>query len=78
MKQQAVAPMGNKFKNKISKSSKPEVYSEPCQASKMELFEKTVNGCQLFTIFKERSISDEWQCFECASASQVKTVVSGY
>ena len=78
MKQQAVAPMGNKFKNKISKPSKSEAHSEPCQASKMELFEKIVNGCQLFTILKERSISDEWQCFERASASQVKTVVSGY
>ena len=75
MKQQAVAPMGNKFKNKISKPSKPEARSEPCQASKVELFEKTVNGCQLFTILKERSISDEWQCFEYASASQV---FSGY
>ena len=35
-----------------------EAYSEPCQASKMELFTKKVNYFQSLTIFAKSSILD--------------------
>ena len=42
-------------------------YLEPRQISKMELFEKLVNGFQLLTIFIKSSILDVWQGSEYAS-----------
>ena len=46
-----------------------EPYSEPCQASKMELFAKLVNGWKLFTVLTESSIIDAWR------GSQHSTVI---
>ena len=37
-------------------SHNSEVYSEPCQTYKMEIFGKMVNGFQLLTIFSPSSI----------------------
>ena len=37
-------------------SHNSEVYSEPCQTYKMEIFGKIVNGFQLLTIFSPSSI----------------------
>ena len=42
--------------NFYRKKSKGEVYSEPCQASKMERFANIVNGFQLLT-FSQKSPS---------------------
>ena len=42
-----------------------EVYSEPCQSAKMDLFAKTVNGFQPLTTLS--SILDVWQGFQYAS-----------
>ena len=39
----------------------PEVYSEPCQPSKMECLAKIVNSFQSLTIFAKISILDVWQ-----------------
>ena len=38
-----------------------EVYSEPCQTSKMELFAKKVNSFVSLTSFAKRFIQDVWQ-----------------
>ena len=37
-----------------------EAYSEPCQTSKMELFEKKVNSFQPLTIFARILFLDVW------------------
>ena len=44
-------------------------YSEPCQASKMGRFAKTVNGHQPLTIFAKRSLLDVSLSSEYASGS---------
>ena len=44
-----------------------EAYSEPCQTSKMERFEKIVNSFHLLTVFAKRFIVDVWQSFKYAS-----------
>ena len=45
--------------------SNPDVYSEPCQTSKMECL---VNSYNLLTILEKQSILDAWQSSEYASA----------
>ena len=40
-----------------------EVYSEPCQISKIKLFVKIVNGFQQLTIFAKSSTLDVFTCF---------------
>ena len=49
-----------------------EAYSEPSQTSKIELFEKVVNGFQPLTIFEKSSILDVWQGSEYASGNNQK------
>ena len=44
-----------------------DMYSKPCQASKMERFAKTVSSFQPLTIFTKRFISDVWQGSEYVS-----------
>ena len=44
-----------------------DMYSKPCQTSKMEQFAKAVNSFQPLTIFTKRSISDVWQGSEYVS-----------
>ena len=48
------------------KKKNSEVYSEPCETSKMELFAKIVKGFHSLTILTKRSILDTWQSSECA------------
>ena len=43
-----------------------DVYSGPCQTSKMELFAKIVNSFLPLTIFKKRFVLDGWQGSEYA------------
>ena len=43
-----------------------EVYSEPCQTSKIEHFVKIVNDFQPLSIFVKRSILDIWEGCEYA------------
>ena len=43
-----------------------EVYFEPCQTSKMELFANIVNGFQPLTVFANSYILDVWQGSEYA------------
>ena len=43
-----------------------EVYSEPCQTSKIEHFVKIVNDFQPLSIFAKRSILDIWEGCEYA------------
>ena len=50
----------------------PDAYTEHCQISKMELFDKTI---KLVTIFAKRSILDTWQGSKYASAIRVSKVV---
>ena len=38
-------------------------YSEPCQTSEIELFQKIVNGCQPLAILAEPSILDAFTGF---------------
>ena len=40
--------------------SNPEVYSEPCQISKMEFLAKIANGQMLLTFFVTHFILDNW------------------
>ena len=44
-----------------------ETSSDHCQISKMEGFEKVVDGFELFSIFAKRSILDVWQGSEYGS-----------
>ena len=44
-----------------------EVYSEPCQTSKMDRFVKIVICVQFLTIFAQRYNWDVWKSFEYAS-----------
>ena len=46
------------FKNSLFSGS--ETYSGHCQISKMEYFEKVVDGFELLTIFAKRFILDVW------------------
>ena len=57
------------FKNKraLTFKTNSEVYSEPCQTSRMELFAKIVNGFSFLTIFTKISIINVWQDSEVAS-----------
>ena len=41
-----------------------ELYSKPCQTSKINHFAEVVNTRKPFTIFAESSILDVWQCSE--------------
>ena len=52
---------GDRWNVKIGNSSVTEVYSEPCQISKMELYAQIVNGFQPLTIIEKSSILDVWQ-----------------
>ena len=45
-----------------------EVYSEPSQTSKMELFAKRVNDWKLLTFFVKNSVLDVWQGSEYTSS----------
>ena len=49
------------------KCENTEVYSEPCQISKMERFVKIVICVQFLTIFAKRYNWDVWKSFEYAS-----------
>ena len=49
-----------------------QMYSEPCQTSKKELFAKTVNSWMPLNIFTKSSILDVWQGSEYASVAQVQ------
>ena len=44
-----------------------EAYSEPCQASKIELFTNIVNSRKPLTILTKNFILDIWHCHEYAS-----------
>ena len=46
-----------------------EAYSEQCQTSKMEDFEKIVEGFELLTIFAKCSILNVWQGSDYVSAA---------
>ena len=53
------------FKNSLFSGSEQnaycsETYSGHCQISKMEYFEKVVDGFELLTIFAKRFILDVW------------------
>ena len=48
-----------------------EGYSEHCQTSKMELFEKIIENLESLTIFEKRSILNAWQGSEYASAANI-------
>ena len=48
-----------------------EGYSEHCQTSKMELFEKIIENFESLTIFEKRSILNVWQGSEYASAANI-------
>ena len=48
-----------------------EAYSEHCQTSKMELFEKIIEGFESLTIFEKHSILNVWQGSEDASAANI-------
>ena len=52
----------------------PDAYSENSPASKMEVFEKIVNGSQSFTIFAQTSTLDFWLSSEFASGNMWVTV----
>ena len=54
-----------------------EAYLEHCQRSKMELFEKIIEGFEPLTIFEKRSILNFWQGSEYASASDVRLFGTG-
>ena len=44
-----------------------EVYSQPCETSKMERFAKIVHGWKQLTVLAKCAIIDVWQGFEYAS-----------
>ena len=48
-------------------ASYSEMFSEPCQTAKMELFVKIVNDLKPLTIFAKRSVFGVWQNCEYAS-----------
>ena len=52
---------------KLGWEDNSEAYSEPCQTSKMEVFEKITNGFSFLVIFAKSSILDVWQDSEFAS-----------
>ena len=62
------------FKNSFFSGSEQNAYcsetsSDLCQISKMECFEKVVDGFELLTIFAKRSILDVWQGSEYGPAA---------
>ena len=50
-----------------------EVYSEPCQPSKIKFFAKADNDFQLLTAFARNSILDAWEVSVYPSALNSKT-----
>ena len=58
---------GKKLNSFLAIDLEPEVYSEPYQASKMELFARIVTSFQPLIIFEKSSILDIWWRSEYAS-----------
>ena len=50
-----------------------ETSSDHCQISKMECFEKVVDGFELFSIFAKRSILEAWQGCEYGSTPDTQS-----
>ena len=60
------------FLVKILSEQTSEVYPEPCQISKLELFVKKINGFQLLTIFMKRSVLDVYQASGYVSGHSIE------
>ena len=52
------------------------VYSEPCEISKIELYEKIVNGEKPLTIFSKSSILNVWLAFHYEPLRNAKSLLN--